>query len=176
MEEVAVLQADVSEQTESLMPQALRAAWQRREALTWVAVLAVVITVQWPTMKGLYDRTTDAPAPTSSIVWRRDSDGALAEARAAKKRVLVDFSASWCPSCVTMRHDVWPDAGVARVIDAGYVAVKVDVDMDTDLSPRYQVESIPTVLLLDAAGRVVKRNDGFLPRSGVLRFLAESTH
>jgi hypothetical protein len=32
------------------------------------------------------------------------------------------------------------------------------------------------VLILDTEGRVVKRNDGFLPRAGMLRFLAEAAN
>ena len=59
-------------------------------------------------------------------------------------------------------------------ISAGFVPVLVDADRDTVLADRYQVSSIPTILLLDADGRVVKRNNGFLPRSGMLRFLADA--
>jgi hypothetical protein len=35
-----------------------------------------------------------------------------------------------------------------------------------------QVEGIPAVLVPDADGRVVKRNDGFLPKAGMVKFLA----
>jgi thioredoxin-like negative regulator of GroEL len=90
----------------------------------------------------------------------------------ANRRVLVDFSADWCPPCVAMKYDVWPHPQVASAINAGYVPVLVDADRDTVLAARYQVSAIPTVLLLDADGRVVRRNDGYLPRSGMLRFLA----
>jgi thioredoxin-like negative regulator of GroEL len=64
---------------------------------------------------------------------------------------------------------------VASAVSAGYVPVLVDADNDTVLASRYQVSSIPTILLLDADGRLVKRNNGFLPRSGMLRFLDESS-
>lgn len=140
----------------------------------WTAIVALVLTVQWPMLKGWYYGETGATEPASSIAWRTDLDRALAEARSANKRVLVDFSASWCPPCVAMKHEVWPDPDVARAIDAGYVPVMVDADRDNGLSARYRVESIPAVLMLDADGRVVKRNDGFLPRSGMLRFLADA--
>jgi len=69
---------------------------------------------------------------------------------------------------------VWPHPAVARAIDASFVPVMVDADRDNGLSSRYRVESIPAVLMLDADGRVVKRNDGYLPRSGMLRFLSQS--
>jgi thioredoxin-like negative regulator of GroEL len=142
----------------------------------WTAIVALVLTVQWPMLKGWYYRAAGTAAPSSAVAWRTDLDGALAEARSSNKRVLVDFSASWCPPCVAMKHEVWPDADVARAIDAGYVPVMVDADRDNGLSSLYRVESIPAVLMLDADGRVVKRNDGYLPRSGMLRFLSDAAN
>jgi thiol:disulfide interchange protein len=153
---------------------ALRAVWRRRDSLFWAALLLAFVTLQWPMIKGWYYQAAGAEAPASAIAWRTDFDATLAEARASNKRVLVDFSADWCPPCVAMKHDVWPDPQVARAVDAEYVPLLVDADRDTVLAARYQVSSIPTVLLLDADGRVVKRNDGFLPRSGMLRFLSEA--
>jgi thiol:disulfide interchange protein len=141
----------------------------------WAALVAALIIIQWPVLKGYYYRATGAPAPASSIAWRTDLNAALAEARSANKRVIVDFSADWCPPCQAMKHDVWPHPQVASAVSAGYVPVLVDADNDTVLASRYQVSSIPTILLLDADGRVVKRNNGFLPRSGMLRFLDESS-
>jgi len=159
---------------EPLARRMFRALWRRREPVAWAALLAVVLTIQWPMLKGWYYKTTGAEAPASAIAWRTDFDGALAEARSANKRVLVDFSADWCPPCVAMKHDVWPHPQVTRAVDAGYVALLVDADRDTVLAARYQVSAIPTVLLLDGDGRVVKRNDGFLPRAGMLRFLSDA--
>jgi thiol:disulfide interchange protein len=151
---------------------ALAALWRRRESLFWALLVAIVVTIQWPMLKGWYYKATGAEAPTSDIAWRTDFDRALAEARSANKRVLVDFSADWCPPCVAMKHDVWPHPEVAGAVRAGFVPVLVDADRDTVLSARYEVSSIPTLLLLDADGRVVKRNDGYLPRAGLLRFLS----
>ncbi|MDO8834786.1 MAG: thioredoxin family protein [Vicinamibacterales bacterium] len=162
------------EQDGSLGRQWLRTGWKHRETVLWLALLAIVLTVQWPVLKGWYYRATDATAPASAVAWQDDLDAALAEARSSGRRVLVEFSASWCPSCVAMKHDVWPDPAVARAVEAGYIAVSVDTDRNGVLPARYQVDAIPTLILLDADGRVVKRNDGFLPRSGVLRFFAEA--
>ena len=153
---------------------ALALIWRRRDTLFWTALLAVVVTIQWPMLKGWYYKTTGAEAPASAIAWRTDFDAALAEARAGGKRVLVDFSADWCPPCVAMKHDVWPRADVARAVTAAAVPVLVDADRDTVLGARYGVSAIPTVLVLDADGLVLKRHDGYLPRSGVLRLLEKS--
>jgi thiol:disulfide interchange protein len=159
---------------ESSIHRALRMGWKHREPVMWATIVALVLTIQWPVLKGWYYGAAGAAPPASMVAWRSDLDGALAEARAAHKRVLVDFSASWCPPCIAMKHEVWPDADVARAINAGYVPVAVDADHNNGLSDRYHVESIPAVLLLDADGRVVKRSDSYLPKAGILRFLAEA--
>ena len=159
---------------ESSVRAGLRAAWKHREPVMWAAIFALVVAVQWPTLKGWYYGASGAAAPASAVAWRTDLSTALAEARSTNRRVLVDFYASWCPPCIAMKHEVWPDADVARAVNAGYIPVVVDADHDNGLSSRYRVEGIPAILLLDADGRVVKRNDGFLPRDGMLKFLARA--
>jgi thioredoxin-like negative regulator of GroEL len=150
-------------------------AWRVTEPVLWVGLLVMVVTVQWPVLKGWHFRLTGAPAPQAAVSWRTDFTAALTEARNSEKLVLLSFTASWCPSCVAMAHDVWPDAEVARAVEGACVPVTVDVDRDQHLSARFQVDAIPAVVLVDSDGRLVARHDGFLPRSGVLRFLREQT-
>jgi thioredoxin 2 len=86
--------------------------------------------------------------------------------------VLADFNASWCPPCAAMKHDTWTDDGVERAVTRGTIPLLVDIDQQPTVAARYDVNAIPTVLLLDASGQVIRRA-GFLPASGVLRFLAD---
>ena len=69
-----------------------------------------------------------------------------------------------------MKHDVWPDAEVARVVARGYVPVLIDTDRDGATTERYGVRGIPTVLVLDDTG-VVIRNGAPLTASGMVSFL-----
>jgi thiol:disulfide interchange protein len=150
----------------------ISAAWKRREPVFWVLLVALAVSTQWPMLKGWYYRAAGTPAPATSIAWRTDLSSALSEARAKHSLVLVEFSAAWCPPCIAMKHEVWPDPRVTAAVKASFVAVKVDIDADSVLSDRYNVPAIPAVLVLDAGGRVVRRHDGFLPLDGMLQFLA----
>ena len=145
----------------------------RHERFLWIGVLAVVVLMQWPMLKGLYYRAANIPVPPTSIEWRTDLDAALVEARRTHKQVLVDFSADWCPPCIAMKHDVWPDPGVARALNESYVPVLIDVDRDGAVSERYGVRGIPTILILNDRGQVLRRGT-FLTASGMVRFLTET--
>jgi thiol:disulfide interchange protein len=146
--------------------------WIRRgEPVVWLAAIAVIVSMQWPVLKGWYYRATGAPAPVA-IQWRTDLEAALAESRATGRKVLVDFNADWCPPCIAMKHDTWPDPEVASLVSRAYVPLLVDIDVDTVASARYGVPAIPTVLILDGTGRLIARA-GYLPASGMRRLLQE---
>jgi len=142
----------------------------RHERFLWAGLIVVVVMIQWPMLKGLYYRSAAEPPPPTSIQWRTDLASALLEAQRTNKAVLVDFTADWCPPCIVMKHDVWPDNAVEDAVTRSYIPVLIDVDTDTTVGERYGVRGIPTVLVLDAAGQVVRRGD-FLNASGMVKFL-----
>lgn len=70
---------------------------------------------------------------------------------AGKQPVIVDFYATWCGPCRRMA----PELEAIAQKYAGKIAVyKVDVDKEQDLAQAFRVESIPTLLLINAEGRV----------------------
>ncbi len=86
-------------------------------------------------------------------------DQALAQARSSGKPVLVDFSAIWCPTCRVLHAEVFTDAAVRQAITSGYVLSRVDYDAPEAQAfmQRYAVQGFPTLLVLSADGRLVRR-------------------
>lgn len=150
--------------------QAVR-SYLRRNSITVIAVLfvAAVVYVQWPMIKGMFYGNS---APEDGIPWRTDLAAALTEAQQAHKSVLVDVSASWCPPCRVMKHEVWPDEKVRAAVTSRFIPVLIDPDLpaNRDMLQRYSVRGFPTVLILDAAGTAL-REENFLNRDQMLRFL-----
>ena len=139
--------------------------------------LIAILLMQWPMLKGLLYRASGVDAPTSIIDWREGFDTALDEVKTGGKPLLLVFSASWCPPCIVMKHDVWPDAEVSDAVNRGYVPLHVDVDnpANSALAARYGIRGIPAVLIVDAQGKVL-RQASFMSRAKTLAFLnAEAT-
>lgn len=145
---------------------------RRFEVWIWVAVLAAVLTWRWPLVKGWVYRASETPPPAASFEWRTDFDAALAESARVGRPVFVDFQATWCPPCIAMAHDVWPDPEVGRLLTERYVPVSVDVDRHPAIADRYAVRGIPTILVLDSQGRVL-RTAWFMSRGGIINFLRD---
>lgn len=152
-----------------LRPLSLRGL-RRYESVLWAVLMIGLLVWRWPVLKGYYYRFAEVEAPASTIPWLTDYAAALAESERSGRPVLVDFSASWCPPCIAMKHDTWTDPRVSRAVTLSFVPLLVDVDRDPATSSRFEIEAIPTILLLDAKGQVLRRA-GFLPASGMLRFI-----
>lgn len=77
--------------------------------------------------------------------------------------VLVDFYADWCGPCrilAPMLERLSQEfAGRAKI-------VKVNVDAEPELAGQFQVESIPTLVLI-AGGRTLAKTSGLLPEASL---------
>jgi thiol-disulfide isomerase/thioredoxin len=149
---------------------ALRGWFGSWQDVLWSLTLVGLLVWRWPVLKGYYYKFAHVASPASAIPWRTDLTSALAESKRTGKPVLVDFWATWCPPCLAMKHDTWTDARVERAVDTGTIPLEIDIDRVPAAASRYGVESIPTVLMLDGDGKVL-RTSGFLPADGVVRFI-----
>lgn len=108
--------------------------------------------------------------PKEIIPWRSDFAAASAEAKAANKKLMVDFSATWCGPCQSMRHSTWSDGKVAEEL-RNYVPVQVDVDRQQALVERFGVRAFPTLIVMDDHGQVIRSEEGALDAEDFLAWL-----
>jgi thioredoxin 1 len=84
--------------------------------------------------------------------------------------VLVDFWAEWCGPC----RMVGPAVEQVGNIMAGKVKVtKLNVDENQEIAMRYNVQSIPSLLLFKG-GKEIARTIGAAPKETYLKFIENS--
>lgn len=144
------------------------------QTLIMLAIFGGVLFLQWPMLKGMFYRVAGVQ-PVATVEWQPDFEQASQLAAATEKPILLVFGASWCPGCVVMQHDVWSDATVGKVANEQFVPVYVDVDSSrqADIVRRYGVGAIPSVLIVDAGGQVLREANN-MSRSATLKFLSVS--
>jgi uncharacterized protein YyaL (SSP411 family) len=72
------------------------------------------------------------------IAWNEWGAEAFAKAKREGKPVLLDIGAVWCHWCHVMDRESYEDPKTAEIINAKFVAVKVDRDERPDVDTRYQ--------------------------------------
>ncbi len=108
-----------------------------------------------------YDPDT-VPAPVSD---------ALARARTANRLTLIDFHATWCSPCQVLERTVLGDPSVQEALEE-YEFVKVDTDRQIEPSDYFNVVGLPTLVVLDSAGREVYRREGMVEAGELARALS----
>ncbi|MDT3725540.1 thioredoxin family protein [Streptomyces sp. DSM 41972] len=88
-------------------------------------------------------------------------------AELGERATLVQFSSAFCAPCRATRRVL----GDVAAMVPGVTHVEVDAEARLDLVRRLGVESTPTVLVLDAAGRVVRRAAGQPRKADVIAAL-----
>jgi thioredoxin 1 len=108
--------------------------------------------------KGLLGwRSEGLPISESSIPKKRPTKEVFDELIAGDKLVMVDFFATWCGPCKMMEPDF---NRVKQEKGEEIVVMKIDVDQEEELSRRYQIMGVPTLMLF-------KNNEILYTQSGV---------
>lgn len=103
-----------------------------------------------------------AEPPAPEIVWREWDETLFPDAKARKRFVLLDLNARWCHWCHFMDRRTYAHPVVRRIVDAGYIAVRVDQDANPDLASRYGDWGWPATIVFDHDGNEIAKFRGFL--------------
>lgn len=83
--------------------------------------------------------------------------------------VVVDFWAVWCGPCHMMAPEI---DKVAQHTAGRSLVLKVDTDANPELSQRYQIRGIPTIIVF-SGGKEATRASGVQPAANIERMIAQ---
>lgn len=136
--------------------------------MTMTGLVVCVVALTAATVGGLVWRKrngamTSGPAKRDAEVLTSEDVGAPLGDRAT----LVQFSTAFCQPCRATRRVL---GDVSGMVD-GVAHVEVDAETNLDLVRRLNVLRTPTVFVLDAAGRIVRRASGAPRKADVIAAL-----
>ena len=115
-----------------------------------------------------------ALASLAESPWLTDFEAAKKVAAQEKKLLLLDFTGSdWCSWCIKMKKETLDQAAFKDYAKTNLVLVEVDfpqrkklpaaiAKQNDGLQGKYKVDGFPCYVLLDASGKEIGRQPGYL--------------
>lgn len=85
---------------------------------------------------------------------------AMAQAKSSGKLIFIDVHTTWCGPCKEMARTTFQSEEVGKVFNKKFINLKIDAENDpdgADISRTYGVNAYPTLLFINADGRLVKK-------------------
>jgi thioredoxin 1 len=82
------------------------------------------------------------------------------QAKASGKLIFIDVYTTWCGPCKEMARTTFQSDAVGKLFNKKFVNLKLDAENDADgpmVSKNYSVSAYPTLLFLNAEGKLVKK-------------------
>lgn len=120
------------------------------------ACQAMPITAQQPgTMMG------NQAMASGQINWIANYQDAVRQAQATSKPILILFTGTgWCPACMKLEREVLKNPQFAQAVGDKFIFVRADFgpggmgnSPNSSLLSRYNVDSFPTMIVVDANGQ-----------------------
>jgi protein disulfide-isomerase len=101
------------------------------------------------------------------LKWETDANKAMAESKKTGKPILADFTGSdWCGWCIRLHKEVFDTPAFAKWASKNVILLELDYPQskpqpaaikkqNAGLAQKYKIEGYPTILFLNASGKVL---------------------
>jgi thiol:disulfide interchange protein len=91
------------------------------------------------------------------VLWQSDFNNALAQAAAQHKQVLIEFARDSSTNCHDLAKNAWSRFDIAGAA-TDYVPVMVDIAAHPDLATKYDIATVPSLVVIDAKSQTIIRD------------------
>ena len=89
--------------------------------------------------------------------------GIMGKAKLEGSRVVLVFGAGWCVWCQKLESETLTASKVKSKMDEmKFLKYKVDIEKNKDIALRYNVKSIPVLILVDGDEKLIRRHEGYM--------------
>jgi thiol:disulfide interchange protein len=129
-------------------------------ALASLALFLQVYIVQNTPQQAVVPIPTATPAAVATpIAWQENPERSFELARQTGKPMMIVFYTDWCPNCKILDQTAL-QAPAVQAESQKFVNLRINAEKRTDYAGQFGVNSFPTVIFFDPAGRVINRFSG----------------
>ena len=113
------------------------------------------------------------PVKSESIVFIENAfSTAVKKAKAEHKYIFVDAYTTWCGPCKQLKNITFRDSEAADFFNKNFVNLSVDMEKGDgiDLASKWDVLAYPTLLVIDANGKILLRSIGYVDAKQLIAF------
>lgn len=105
-------------------------------------------------------------------------DEAKALAGSVGKLAFIEFYADWCGPCKWMDQTTFSNPKVSTYLNNNFISIKVNIDEfdGFEAKQKYNVTSLPTMLIFNSTGKMVDRIEETLAPSKLIKILSNHNH
>jgi thioredoxin-related protein len=108
-----------------------------------------------------------AVSMASNLKWETDAKKAMELSKKSDKPILADFTGSdWCGWCIRLHKEVFDTPEFAKWASKNVILLELDYPQakpqpanikkqNADMATKYKIEGYPTILFLNATGKVL---------------------
>ena len=100
-----------------------------------------------------------------------DLSGAINQAHAENKKVMIVFDQKSCMYCDMFKNDVLSNGDVISELNKNYILVFVDVNAHPNIADKYKVFGTPVIVFLDSNQKEIQRIDGYVDANEFLKVI-----
>jgi thioredoxin 1 len=119
------------------------------------------------------DTVVEEATPSTTWAFQNNNsqtlDAVLTKAKAEHKLVFMDAYATWCAPCKLMDKEVFTHSPTADFFNKNFISYKVNIEKNNGetLKLLYDISVLPTLLFLDANGKVLVKQQNSVTISGL---------
>lgn len=130
-----------------------------------IGVVLAVVVISLSTLL-----TSSVSGVSGGIAWNSYARG-IEMAKEQNKKVFIYFHAEWCGYCRQMESSTFQNKALIDYMNANFVAIKVDSDVEKKVADSYSVRGLPTSWFLKANSDKLSSMPGYVEAKKLLAIL-----